>query len=161
MKYEIRDQLHASRCVTSPAPFSQRFSSTLRGARLARLLATQQLADWGWARDGEYLEAAELVVGELAANAVTHGRVPGRDFLLTMTLTPLSEGCSGTLRIEVADCRGERLPAPAEEPCPNGEHGRGLLLVSALASRWGVTPRFPSGKTVWAELQGPQGTGDA
>ncbi|MGC0377371.1 ATP-binding protein [Streptomyces sp. SAI-229] len=161
MKYEIRDLFHASRCVTSPAPFSQRFSSTRRGARLARLLATQQLADWGWARGSEHLEAAELVVGELAANAVTHGSVPGRDFLLTMALTPLSEGSSGTLRIEVADCRGERLPAPAEEPCPNGEHGRGLLLVSALASRWGVAPRFPSGKTVWAELQGPPGTGDA
>ncbi|MGC2998696.1 ATP-binding protein [Streptomyces sp. G35A] len=161
MKYEIRDQSHASRCVTSPTPFSQRFSSTRRGARLARLLAVQQLADWGWARNSEYLEAAELVVGELAANAVTHGRVPGRDFLLTMTLTPLSKGCSGILRIEVADCRGERLPALAEEPCPNGEHGRGLLLVGVLASRWGVTPRFPSGKTVWAELQGPQGTGDA
>jgi hypothetical protein len=108
MKYEIRDQSLAPRCVTSPAPFRQRFSSTRRGARLARLLATQQLADWGWARDSEYLEAAELVVGELAANAVTHGRVPGRDFLLTMTLTPLSEGCSGTLRIEVAARPGGR-----------------------------------------------------
>ncbi|MCK1818897.1 ATP-binding protein [Streptomyces sp. XM83C] len=161
MKYEIRDQSHVARCVTSPAPFIQRFSSTRRGARLARLLATQQLADWGWARGGEHLEAAELVVGELAANAVTHGLVPGRDFMLTMTLTPFPEGCSGILRIEVADCRGERLPTLAEAPCPNGEHGRGLLLVSALASRWGVTPRFPSGKTVWAELQGPQGTDDA
>ncbi|MEU5362505.1 ATP-binding protein [Streptomyces sp. NPDC005925] len=125
------------------------------------MVAIQQLADWGWARNSEYLEAAELVVGELAANAVTYGRVPGRDFLLAMNLTPLSEGCSGTLRIEVADYRGELLPAPAEEPCPNGEHGRGLLLVSALASRWGVTPRFPSGKTVWAELHGPHGTGNA
>jgi anti-sigma regulatory factor (Ser/Thr protein kinase) len=115
------------------------------------------LTDWGWAGGGEYLEAAELVVGELAANAVTHGRVPGRDFLLTMTLVRPQESGSGTLRIEVADSRGERAPSPTLEPCPDGEHGRGLVLVSALAARWGVVPRLPSGKTVWAELSNPPG----
>nr|WP_306297926.1 ATP-binding protein [Streptomyces sp. 13-12-16] len=111
--------------------------------------------DWGWDRGGEYLNAAELVVGELAANAVTHGRVPGRDFLLTMALVLPPEGGSGTLRITVADSRGERLPMPVPAPCPDGEHGRGLVLVGALALRWGVLPRFPAGKTVWAELPGP------
>jgi hypothetical protein len=119
------------------------------------------LADWGWARGGEYLEAAALVVGELAANAVTHGHVPGRDFLLTMTLVRPPEGGSGILRIEVADSRGERLPFPTPEPCPDGEHGRGLVLVSALATRWGVVPRWPSGKSVWAELPSPPGGGGA
>ncbi|WAX80125.1 ATP-binding protein [Streptomyces sp. KMM 9044] len=157
MKYEIRDRSCLPRRLPAPAPFRQQFSSTRCGARLARLLAAQQLADWGWARGGEYLEAAELVVGELAANAVTHGRVPGRDFLLTMTLVRPQESGSGTLRIEVADSRGERLPFPAPEPCPDGEHGRGLVLVSALAARWGVVPRSPSGKTVWAELPSPPG----
>ena len=29
--------------------------------------------------------------------------------------------------------------------------GRGLLLVTALAGRWGVEPYPPGGKTVWAE----------
>ncbi|MER6106600.1 ATP-binding protein [Streptomyces hirsutus] len=155
MKYEIRDQSRMSPRAPSPEPFRQRFSSTRRGARLARLLAAQQLAAWGWAKDSECLEAAELVVGELAANAATHGHLPGRDFLLTMTLIGCPEGRSGILRIEVADCRGERLPAPVAEPRSLGEQGRGLLLVSALASGWGVAPRPPSGKTVWAELPGP------
>lgn len=155
MKYEIRDIPCLPRRIALPAPFRQRFSSTRRGARLARLLAVQQLTDWGWPRGGEHLEAAELVVGELAANAVTHGRVPGRDFLLTLALTRSAEGGSGALRAEVADSRGERLPAPMPEPGPDGEHGRGLVLVSALAIRWGVVPRSPSGKTVWAELPGP------
>lgn len=155
MKYEIRDQACLPCRLPAPAPFRQQFSSTRRGARLARLLAAQQLTDWGWARGGEYLEAAELVVGELAANAVTHGRVSGRDFLLTLTLVRSAEGGFGALRIEVADSRGERLPTPTPEPCPDGEHGRGLLLVSALATRWGVVPRLPSGKTIWAELPSP------
>ncbi|MFD3735651.1 ATP-binding protein [Streptomyces sp. NPDC058632] len=157
MKYEIRDHSCLPRRAPMPAPFRQQFSSTGRGARLARLLAAQQLADWGWARGGECLEAAELVVGELAANAVTHGRVPGRDFLLTMTLVRPPEDGSGTLRIEVADSRGERLPSSMPKPCPDGERGHGLVLVSALAARWGVVPRSPSGKTVWAELQSPPG----
>ncbi|WP_199578171.1 ATP-binding protein, partial [Streptomyces sp. CRB46] len=57
-----------------------------------------------------------------------------------------------TLRIEVTDTRGEALPRP-QTPAPDAEHGRGLLLVEALAHRWGVTEgRFPR-KTVWAELR--------
>jgi hypothetical protein len=35
------------------------------------------------------------------------------------------------------------------------EHGRGLLLVAALAEDWGTDP-LPSGKRVWAELQGKE-----
>ncbi|MCX5037899.1 MULTISPECIES: ATP-binding protein [Streptomyces] len=155
MKNEIRDQPRLVRRVPGPAPFRQQFSSTRRGARLARLLAVQQLVDWGWGRGTEYLDAAELVVGELAANAATHGRAPGRDFLLTMTLTPAPEDGSGALRIKVADSRGERLPAPVPSVCPDSVQGRGLVLVDALALRWGTAPRFPSGKTVWAELPGP------
>ncbi|SDC11525.1 ATP-binding protein [Streptomyces prasinopilosus] len=157
MKHEIRDQSQVPHRAPPPGSFRQRFGSTRRGARLARLLAAHQLTAWGWARGGACLEAAELVVGELAANAATHGHLPGRDFLLTMTLVARPEDRSGILRIEVADCRGERLPAPGAEPCPLGEQGRGLLLVSALASGWGVTPRPPSGKTVWAELPAPPG----
>jgi hypothetical protein len=33
-----------------------------------------------------------------------------------------------------------------------GESGRGLVLVEALAVRWGWAPRRPLGKTVWAEV---------
>ncbi len=50
-------------------------SPTPRGARLARLLAAEQLRSWGLP-----LSPAEQIVAELAANAATHGRVPGRDF---------------------------------------------------------------------------------
>jgi anti-sigma regulatory factor (Ser/Thr protein kinase) len=88
------------------------------------------------------------VVAELAANAVLHGLVPGRDFRLTLGL----DG-TGTLRIAVADARGDRLPR-IQAPAGTGEEsGRGLLLVAAYADRWGVTDGpGPGGKTVWAEL---------
>ncbi|WP_037671324.1 ATP-binding protein, partial [Streptomyces afghaniensis] len=55
------------------------------------------------------------------------------------------------LRIEVTDTRGDRLPTP-QLPSHDPESGRGLLIVDALADRWGVTPGLPPRKTVWAEL---------
>jgi anti-sigma regulatory factor (Ser/Thr protein kinase) len=121
-------------------------SATPRGARLARLLAVQQLTDWGWPPSSPVSETAALVVGELAANAVTHGRVPGRDFRLTLTIE-----IGSALRVEVADARGERLPSVCA-PAADDEEGRGLQLIDALVERWGVEPRPPSGKTVWAYL---------
>ena len=92
---------------------------------------------------------------ELAANAVRHGRVQGRDFRVALTFV----SSPGVLRIEVTDPRGERLPALSPDPedlSYEAESGRGLLLVAAFADRWGVEPYPPSGKTVWAEV-GPAG----
>ncbi|MFK4221861.1 ATP-binding protein [Streptomyces sp. NPDC019890] len=63
------------------------------------------------------------------------------------------------LRIEVADTRTERLPAPGELTAPptDAESGRGLYLVARLADQWGVAPRAGApGKQVWAELRLPQ-----
>ncbi|MFC9889752.1 ATP-binding protein [Streptomyces pilosus] len=115
-------------------------SSTPRGARLARLLAVDTLRSWGLPH-----ERASHVIAELAANAATHGRIPGRSFRLTLYVV------GTTLRIEVTDTRGDRVPE-AQVPDPDAESGRGLLLVEALADRWGVAEgRFPR-KTVWAEL---------
>ncbi|WP_306322995.1 MULTISPECIES: ATP-binding protein [unclassified Streptomyces] len=125
--------------------FTVLLSSTPRGARLARLLTERQLAEW----KRESAEA-EHVVAELAANAVRHGRVRGRDFRLTLTLDP-----AHTLRIEVADARPDRIPRVR---VADGEGGRGLLIVAAYADRWGVTSGDATvpHKTVWAELGAPE-----
>ncbi|MEU5716731.1 ATP-binding protein [Streptomyces sp. NPDC020403] len=124
--------------------FTVLLSPTRRGARLARLLTTAHLGDWGLPTG-----PAAHIVAELAANAVLHGRVPGRDFRLR-----LSVHRDAVLRIEVTDARGERLP-----PSPgtvvaavDGESGHGLLIVEALADRWGIDVEPASCKTVWAEL---------
>ncbi|MFI5565965.1 ATP-binding protein [Streptomyces sp. NPDC051740] len=117
----------------------------------ARLLATEQLRTWGLPP-----HPAELIVAELAANAVTHGRVPGRDFRLLLYVV------GDTLRVEVTDTRGDRLPRPQRSAAATdaeSESGRGLLLVDALADRWGVAPGPPPLKTVWAEVgTGPTGS---
>ncbi|MEU9219243.1 ATP-binding protein [Streptomyces sp. NPDC048376] len=133
--------------TTTVHTFTHLLSSTRRGARLARLLATEQLR--AWPVSPGVTEHAEQIVAELAANAALHGRVNSRDFRLTLTL----DATAGQLRIAVTDARGERLPSPPADcgPSPDTESGRGLLLVTALADRWGVEPYLPSGKTVWAE----------
>ncbi|WP_369261325.1 ATP-binding protein [Streptomyces sp. R35] len=120
--------------------FTVQLSATARGARLARLLATEQLRAWRLP-----FEDAAHVVAELAANAATHGRVSGRDFHLSLTAT------ESTLRVEVTDTRGDQLPE-VQRAFPEGESGRGLVLVEALADHWGVTSGPAPRKTVWAEL---------
>ncbi|MDB1089935.1 ATP-binding protein [Streptomyces sp. ACA25] len=130
--------------------FAQLFSSTRRGARLARLMAAQQLDSWGHPYDSTVSRTAALLVGELASNAVLHGRLPGRDFRLR-----LREERGVRLLIEVTDAVASRWPdttAPPRPPAGDCEGGRGLLLVEAHATRWGVRNLTPLGKTVWAEI---------
>jgi anti-sigma regulatory factor (Ser/Thr protein kinase) len=132
----------------SEREFTMRFTSTSRGARLARRLVTHRLNDWGHPYTTPINETLTLITAELTANAVRHGHVPGRDFHVQLTLT------EGTFRIEVTDTRAEKQP-PARLPVADSlsESGRGLLLVAALADNWGVSPRQAApGKTVWAEL---------
>ncbi|WP_405524939.1 ATP-binding protein [Streptomyces canus] len=126
--------------------FAQLLSSTRRGARLARLLATTQLRAWDLSPD--VTERAEQVVAELAANAALHGRVQGRDFRLVLTL----DTTTGLLRIAVSDAKGGQLPVVPTDSTTDGETGRGLVMVGALADRWGTEPHPPGGKTVWAEV---------
>ncbi|MFC4607078.1 ATP-binding protein [Streptomyces maoxianensis] len=135
--------------------FAMRFSSTPRGARLARHLAGQRLDAWGIPYDTDAHDALTLIVAELAANAVQHGRVPGRDFHLALALA----SATATVRIEVTDTRTECLPALAA-PADDRDCGRGLLLVECLATRWDWHPRADGpGKTVWAEYVLPPEAG--
>lgn len=128
-----------------------RFTATPRGARLARRLASQQLDGWGRPYGTVAHDAVELVVAELATNAVTHGRVPGRDAELR-----LAHDGEVRVLVEVSDTRGERLPvlAPEEDRRPLAEDGRGLALVTALAEAWGWScgrglPGKPCGRWWW------------
>lgn len=143
--------------LTSPhAPldptFEMRFTSTPRGARLARRLAAHRLDAWGIPYGSCRHDAIVLVLAELTANAVRHGHVPGRDFHLRLQVIAHPR----TVRIEVTDTRAERVPPrPDALRAPGAEDtgGRGLLLVAGIASRWDWHHRTDGGpgKTVWAE----------
>jgi anti-sigma regulatory factor (Ser/Thr protein kinase) len=104
----------------------------------------------GWGVDQGALESAELVLSELVTNAL---RVPvpsDRQVGVRIARAP----ADGLLRLEVSDA-GTGKP---EVRFPGDEEtgGRGLLLVEALAHRWGVEEGAGgTGKTVWAELKAP------
>lgn len=153
MNSETRDVHHPTPPPHVPAPaprtYTVQLSSTRRGARLARLLATQQLAEWGVPyRNGASRDAA-AIVAELASNAICHCGGTGRDFRLRLLLHP----APGPLRIEVTDARADRpLPHGLPELATYAASGRGLLLVDALALRWGSRINDLITKTVWAEL---------
>ncbi|BAG21161.1 ATP-binding protein [Streptomyces griseus] len=135
---------------TQHAPIDRAFtvllSPTRRGARLARLLTAAHLGAWGLPAQAEN---AAHIVAELAANAMAHGRVKGRDFQLGLAVR------NGTLRIEVTDTRGDSVPpgpGAVKPPEDDAETGRGLLIVEALADHWGIAPGPVPRKTVWAEI---------
>ncbi|WP_128428051.1 ATP-binding protein [Streptomyces cyaneus] len=136
--------------------FKMRFTSSPRGARLARRLAQVRLDAWGIPYGSTSHDDITLIVAELTANAVQHGHVPGRDFYFRLHAKPDVR----TVRVEVTDTRTERLPHPAapDTARADAESGHGLHLVSHLATRWDWHPRPDGpGKTVWAEyaLAGP------
>ncbi|MER5405575.1 ATP-binding protein [Streptomyces sp. NPDC002769] len=136
---------------TGATEFAMAFTSTPRGARLARLFVSHCLDSWGHPYDGDVNETMTLITAELCANAARHGRVPGRDFHVRLAV----EADGGRLRLEVSDTRAERRPAVTTPTAPDveSESGYGLLLVAALADDWRVTDRRSGpGKTVWAVL---------
>ncbi|MGF1430154.1 ATP-binding protein [Kitasatospora sp. LaBMicrA B282] len=120
-----------------------------RSPALARRLLRQLLSRV--AGGYRFLEVGELLLSELATNAVTHSGVPGR--LVYVNLHADSE----RLRIEVHDA-GDGKPT-LTAPAPEDEHGRGLVLVNSLAKEWGYCPRTAGiGKIAWCEV-GPDALG--
>ncbi|MDQ0777612.1 anti-sigma regulatory factor (Ser/Thr protein kinase) [Streptomyces aurantiacus] len=165
MNQQISTPFPTVQPVSPARHFTIQLSSTRRGARLARRLTTHQLDEWGIPHGTDLSDRAALVVAELAANAVTHGRTPGRDFRLTLRLPLPPDGTppTYTLRIEVTDTRPDRLPPPPHDltpTIPDAPAGRGLLIVDTLAIRWGTRVDDRLTKTVWAELTDPRSRAD-
>ena len=90
---------------------------------------------------------------------------------VAVIVSELATNCvrSGASRFEVAlEVHHEQITVAASDtapdmpvrrtPEPSSATGRGLNIVAALSDRWGVTAR-DVGKTVWAELVVPDGSG--
>jgi anti-sigma regulatory factor (Ser/Thr protein kinase) len=108
--------------------------------REARRVVGQVLEGGRWAELGE---VAQLLVSELATNAIRYGAPP-------VAITVTIDGD----RVEVAVADEEQTP-PRSSVGPHdelAESGRGLRLVASMASRWGTRTR-PGGKTVWFTLE--------
>jgi anti-sigma regulatory factor (Ser/Thr protein kinase) len=92
----------------------------------------------------EALEDAELVVSELVTNAVVHGAKSLDQHVL---LVLMQSGPTLVVKVYDVDTR----IGPRKQASSDSESGRGLLIVDALADRWGATAS-PDGKCLWAEL---------
>ncbi|MET8543060.1 ATP-binding protein [Kitasatospora sp. NPDC004799] len=126
-----------------PRMFTARLDSRTESTPLARYLLRAYLS--GLPAGERYADTAELLLGELFANAVRHTDAPDdRHVEIRFTLTP-----DHLLRLEVHDTGAGRPTLRTAAPCD--EHGRGLLLVDELAHRWGCAPGpGGAGKYVWA-----------
>jgi Histidine kinase-like ATPase domain len=121
-------------------------------ARYARMHAKNMLRDWGMAA---LADTVELLVSELTSNAVRASTAIARERRATR---PTAQG--PRLRLWLASDRREVLiqmwdpdqHRPArQDPGPDAEAGRGLLLIEALSAQWGCCTRAGhEGKIVWA-----------
>jgi anti-sigma regulatory factor (Ser/Thr protein kinase) len=86
------------------------------------------------------LDVLVLLTSEVVTNAVLHARTEAQ---LTVVVS------AGAVRVEVID--GEpREPVPRRAAIDDTS-GRGMQLIDALSSRWGVEPHGV-GKLVWFEV---------
>lgn len=122
----------------------------------ARHHSRATLREWGMS--DSLVEAVELVVSELVTNAVQHAS--RRPPALTATeanapdpyeiVVTLVHHPDGVLRIEVSDW--DPTPPSFSYAPRYADHGRGLLIVGALAKEWGCLHPIDGGKVVWCNL---------
>lgn len=119
-----------------PVNSSYALPASPSSARLARELMRGALQGCPVA----LVDVAELLVSELVGNAVRHA-----------SSAPIVsiEVDSGKVRVAVQD--DSSLVPDVQPPDPEGDGGRGLLLVESLAVSWGWS-RTPGGKRVWFTL---------
>lgn len=110
----------------------------LTSVRTARTWLEKTLVGWGVPADT--VENAVLVISEITTNALVHNAGLG-DMVAT------AAWWHGHLRVTVSD---PDLQVPVLD-LADDEHGRGLLIVAALATRWGAT-KTRNGKVCWFEM---------
>ena len=138
----------ARTAVVSGLPLTDHLQQQLppepTSARQARLMVASACRAWHLAH---LLYPAQLVISELAANAVRHART---DMLVTVSRR-------GTgLHLAVRD--GSPVLPPLRRSAGASElpvaGGRGLQIVHGVAAAWGALPTHDrDGKVVWATLR--------
>ena len=95
----------------------------------------------------DLVDDVQLVVSELASNALTHARTP---FIVTLAAGEQS------LLVKVRD--GSPCHPVIVDATPLDSAGHGVTLVARLSRDWGVTAHADGVKTVWAafDIPGPR-----
>lgn len=125
---------------------SRIFAKSAESVRAAR----SYVADALMGVPADVVHTAALLVSELATNALLYS---DGSFEVAVLCAPTT----GIVRVGVSDA-GNGWPTP-RHPDHSAEHGRGLQLVAALSSRWGIqSVSSPMVKAVWFELDVAAGT---
>lgn len=111
-----------------------------QSAASARRFVDETLHRW---ECDELFDVVGLLTSELVTNAILHAQ---SEIELSVSMTP------DAIRIDVAD-HSAAMPS-RRDAAEEDTSGRGLGLVEALATSWGVDER-PGGKSVWFELPRP------
>jgi anti-sigma regulatory factor (Ser/Thr protein kinase) len=127
--------------------------------RLARQFLSQLLDLWGVDPDTTY--SALVAISELVTNSIRHsGRATGPSTMQRGEVSQLigisAQISMDRLYVEVWD-GSETLPTP-KDAADDAEEGRGLSIVTNLATRWGAHPailRHIAGKVTWFEFKLP------
>ncbi|WP_052229734.1 ATP-binding protein [Streptomyces sp. CT34] len=143
---------------TEVASASLELRAVLPAARQARTFTRQCLRLWD--EGEELIDAAVLIVCELATNAIRHGAAlllaergvgHGPDAMITLTLALQPD----VLHIEMRD--GSAV-LPVQRTAGQGDDcGRGLMIIAALAESW-TAGRDPGGGK-WVRARLPRTTG--
>lgn len=110
---------------------------------VARRAVVEAVRGWRVPLAAERLGDLELLAAEVITNAVRHAQA---------ACVVVVRWDGARVRVEVADTH-PGLPVQCGASS-DAEGGRGLVLVEALATRWGTGLR-PGGKVVWFELATP------
>ena len=114
----------------------QQYEASLHAPAAARSDLAAYLAAMG---QEELIPIATLLASELVTNSIVHA---SGEVMLRASCP------AGHLRVEVMD-HGEGVPTRRVP----GESGRGLQIVEALATRWGINRSNGAGREAWFELE--------
>lgn len=122
----------------------------LQGVKSARRFVNSRLDAWGLA---EMSDDLQLIISEVVTNAIIHAG---------SSVDVRLRAFADHVRLEVGDFDSNPpVPSPLtqrQEENSEAEHGRGLIIVEALARAWNTFPNG-RGKTVWLELAIPGACG--
>ncbi|WP_381798190.1 ATP-binding protein [Streptomyces niveus] len=121
-------------------PWEVPFTAEARVVARVRRAMRLHLSLWGLS---DLEDVAQICISELVANVINHVG-PGTP----VTLVVSTDGAH--LRIELSDPDARAMPTLLA-PTSGAESGRGLMILDAVADRWGVISRADS-KVVWCEL---------
>jgi hypothetical protein len=142
---DFYDDVDAGMAAAVSFPVSPRQTIALapdaNSPAIARDFVVQTCQAWGISR---YAKLTTLVASELVTNAVVHARTA---LVMALQLNPDAL----TVSVRDDDPRPMYRPAPGVTGAHNGDHGRGLLILEAMADGWGCLPTA-TGKVVWATI---------